>query len=41
MFADAGLCERTPTEDAVYHETDYMKKVGEDEEASKVAEEQP
>lgn len=38
MFADAGLCERTPTEDAVYYETDYMRKVGEDEELSRVAE---
>ena len=38
MFADAGLCERTTTEDAVYYETEYMRKAGEDEERSRVAE---
>ena len=38
MFADAGLCERTPTEDAVYYETDYMRKAGAEEEMGKVAE---
>ncbi len=34
MFANAGLCERTPTEDAVYYETEYVRKAGEDEERS-------
>ena len=38
MFADAGLCERTPTEDAVYYETEYVRNAGEDEERSWVAE---
>ena len=38
MFADAGLCERTPTEDAVYYETEYVRKAGEEEERSRVAE---
>ena len=38
MFADAGLCERTPTEDSVYYETDYMTKAGSEEDMSKVAE---
>ena len=38
MFANAGLCERTPTEDAIYYETEYVRKAGEDEERSRVAE---
>lgn len=38
MFADAGLCERTPTEDAVYYETDYMVKARDEEGMSRVAE---
>ena len=40
MFADAGLCERTPTEDSVYYELNYQKKAGEDEEFSSVAEDE-
>ena len=38
MFAAAGLCERTLTEDSVYYETDYMRKTGAEEEMGKVAE---
>ena len=38
MFADAGLCERTPTEDAVYYEADYQMEAGREEDMSKVAE---
>lgn len=38
MFADAGLCERTPTEDSVYYAVDYITKAGEEEELSRVAE---
>ena len=38
MFADAGLCRRTPAEDAVYYETDYMRKADAGEEMSMVAE---
>ena len=38
MFSDAGLCERTVTEDSVYYEVDYMSRAGEEEELSKVAE---
>lgn len=38
MFTDAGLCKRTPTEAAVYYETDYMKNAGAEEEISMVAE---
>ena len=38
MFADAGLCERTLTEDSVFYETDYLTNAGEDEGLSKVAE---
>ena len=38
MFADAGLCERTPTEDAVYYEADYLTEAGREEDMSKVAE---
>ena len=40
MFADAGLCERTPTEDSVYYELDYQSSAGEDEELSRVAEDE-
>ena len=40
MFADAGLCERTPTEDSVDYELNYQKKAGEDEEFSRVAEDE-
>lgn len=38
LFADAGLCERTPTEDFVYYETDYLAKAGADEGLRKRAE---
>ena len=38
MFADAGLCERTSTEDSVYYEADYLTKAGDEEELNKVAE---
>jgi hypothetical protein len=39
MFSDAGLCERTATEDSVYYEVDYLSRVGEEDNLNKVAEE--
>ena len=38
MNEDALLCRLPPTEDAVYYETEYMRKAGEEEERSRVAE---
>lgn len=38
MFAHAGLCERTETEDAIYYEADYLAKAEEDNNTSMVAE---
>ncbi len=37
MFAQAGLCQRTDSEDSVYYELDYRNMMG-DEETSKAAE---
>ncbi len=39
MFARAGLCERTDTEDSIYYEIDYLTKVTEEEDTNMVAEE--
>lgn len=38
MFANAGLCERTETEDSVYYSLDYSDTAIEDTFPSKVAE---
>lgn len=37
MFANAGLCQRTASEDSVYYELDYLHQMS-DEEMNKVAE---
>lgn len=38
MLANAGLCERTETEDSVYYSVDYTETANEDPFTSKVAE---